>query len=262
MSDVLSLINESVFIIREALNRFEKPAVLWSTGKDSTTCLSLIREACFGVVPIPVIHIDTGLKFKEIYEFRDRIASEWNLDLLIAKNEDAWRWTSPEKNREECCTQRKTNALKLLMQREGFDALFVAIRRDEHGIRGMERVMSPRTKDWRWLYLEQEAELWSLYQTEFKGADHVRIHPILNWTEPDVWEYVKLRGLPVNPLYWKGYRSLGCHTCTKPVWRDPPKSLDDIISRVKKEKGLEREGRTQDKEREYVMLRLRHLGYM
>jgi len=256
----------SVSILREAKAQFRKLAVLWSTGKDSTTMLWLCRKAFFGEVPFPVIHIDTGYKFPEIYEFRDRIAEEWNLDLIIARNEEALKTgMSPGKGKLACCTQLKTEPLKDLIKKEGFDALILAIRRDEHGIRAKERYFSPRDKDFRWKYTDQPAELWDIYVKPSEDLSHMRVHPILHWTELDVWEYVRSEGLPVNPLYYakdgKRYRSLGCMPCTVPV---PSKAatIDEIIEELKTTDVPERAGRAQDKERAYMMQKLRSLGYM
>lgn len=257
MTGLGGLVGKSVYILRETRARFRNPCVLWSTGKDSTATLSLCREAFLGEVPFPVVHIDTGYKFPEIYEFRERLAKEWGLDLVVAKNEGA-RATPEQKF--ECCHQRKTLALKRCVEEHGFDAVVVSIRRDEHGIRMKERFFSPRTPDFRWLYADQPAEPWGLFQTEFLGTSHVRVHPLLHWTVSEVWEYVRQRGLPVNPLYFKGYTSLGCEPCTAPTLVPPPKSLDELIGRLGETE--ERAGRAQDKEEAHIMQRLRALGYM
>ena len=266
------LVDKSTFIIREALARFKNPAVLWSTGKDSTACLDLIRQANFGRIPIPVIHIDTGYKFPEIYEFRDKIAREWGFELIVWKRETEVNWKD---GRLKCCQERKTEALKEVIQEYGFDAIIVAIRRDEHGIRMKERYFSPRDDYFRWRPLEQELELggWGLFFTDFEGASHVRVHPMLHWTELDVWRYIKARGLPFNPLYRADYvkerygldgfryRSLGCMPCTLPV-KSSASTIDEIIEELKRTREAERVGRAQDKEDEYAMERLRALGYM
>jgi len=267
MEDHLSnLERKSISIIREAKAQFKNIAVLWSTGKDSTATLWLCKKAFFGRIPFPVIHIDTSYQFPEIYEFRDRIAKEWNLNLLIAKNEEALReGMSPEKNRLNCCTALKTEALKSIIRREGFDALILAIRRDEHGIRAKERIFSPRDENFRWRYMDQPAELWDLYVKPSEDFSHMRVHPILHWTELDVWLYVKREGLPVNPLYFardgKRYRSLGCMPCTVPIPSNAS-TIDEIIEELKTTKIPERAGRAQDKERAYMMQKLRSLGYM
>jgi len=153
MSELKDLENKTLYIIREAYAEFKRPAVLWSTGKDSTTMLWLCRKAFFGKIPFPVIHIDTGYKFKQMYEFRDRIAAEWGLDLVIARNEEAMKeGIGPKDGKFECCTKLKTQALMECLEKNGFDAFILAIRRDEHGIRAKERYFSPRDEDFRWNY--------------------------------------------------------------------------------------------------------------
>lgn len=278
------LVEKSIYIVREAKAQFKNPAMLWSTGKDSTTAISLAKEAFFGEVPFPIIHLDTGFKFPEIYDFRDRIAKQWNLNLIIARNKDWFGKINPSTaSRFECCTKLKTETLKQVIQEHRFDAIIVSIRRDEHGIRGKERYMSPRDKDFRWkVYRErkgdkqsdsglealQDVELsgWGIYVSDFgPEVNHVRVHPLLHWAEEDVWRYVLKENLPVNPLYFskngKRYRSLGCMPCTEP-FESNASTVDEIYQEVKSTMGMEREGRAQDKEEAYAMERLRSLGYM
>ena len=141
----------SISLIREAKAQFKNPAVLWSTGKDSTTTVWLSKKAFFGKIPFPVIYIDTSYKFPQIYEFRDKIAKEWGINLIVAKNKEALRTgMCPEKGRLDCCTLLKTEALKSLLRKEKFDTLILAIRRDEHGIRTKERYYSPRDAEFKW----------------------------------------------------------------------------------------------------------------
>ena len=256
----------SIAIIREAKAQFKNLGVLWSTGKDSTTSLWLCKKAFFGKIPFPVIHIDTGYKFPEMYEFRDNLAKEWGFNLLVAKNEEAMeKGMSPDKGRFECCTLLKTEALKDLIKREKFDALILSIRRDEHGIRGKERYFSPRDEEFKWDYKNQPAEMWDLYVKPAEDYSHMRVHPILHWTEFEVWQYVKQEGLPVNPLYFakdgKRYRSLGCQPCTVPI-PSSAKTIDEIVEELRTSKISERAGRAQDKEKAYMMQKLRALGYM
>jgi len=265
-SHLQELENKSIAIIREAKAQFKNLAVLWSTGKDSTTSLWLCKKAFFGRIPFPVIHIDTGYKFPEIYKFRDKVAQEWGFNLLVAKNEEAIeKGMSPEKGRFECCTLLKTEALKDLIEREKFDALILSIRRDEHGIRGKERYFSPRDEEFKWDYKNQPAEMWDLYVKPAEDYSHMRVHPILHWTEFEVWQYVKQEGLPVNPLYFaidgKRYRSLGCQPCTIPIPSNA-KTIDQIVEELRTSKISERAGRAQDKEKAYMMQKLRALGYM
>ena len=265
-SHLEELENRSIAIIREAKAQFKNLAILWSTGKDSTTSLWLCKKAFFGRIPFPVIHIDTGYKFPEMYKFRDAIAKEWGFNLVIARNEEAIKKEmSPEKGRFECCTQLKTEALKALIKREKFDALILSIRRDEHGIRGKERYFSPRDEEFKWDYKNQPAEMWDLYVKPAEDYSHMRVHPILHWTEFEVWQYVKEEELPVNPLYFardgKRYRSLGCQPCTVPIPSDA-KTIDEVVEELKTSEISERAGRAQDKEKAYMMQKLRALGYM
>lgn len=293
------LVNKSVYILRETVAQFKNPCIMWSTGKDSTTCLSLCREAFpYGAVPFPVLHIDTGWKFKSMYSFRDQLAKEWNLDLVVAKSPRAGIMNPTlGDSHQECCTVLKTKALRQTIEKHGFDAVIVSIRRDEHYVRNMERVVSPRDREFKWHLVrkktaEEEAEgglrsdpladskkgyahdllsentvdLWSfVIRTDDPNVHHDRVHPLLHWTELEVWEYIKDRKLPVNPLYFAKngyrYRSLGCSTCTSPI-RSDADSIDKIVAELETTRVPERSGRAQDKEAGDCMSRLRYLGYM
>jgi sulfate adenylyltransferase subunit 2 len=275
------LVNKSIYIIREVQKRFKNPALLWSIGKDSTTMVWLCRQAFFGKVPFPVIHIDTEYKFKEIYEFRKKYAKKWNLNLIVSKNQEAIdKGITPDNGKFECCNARKTQALMQLVKEMKIDALIVGIRRDEHGIRNKERYFSPRDEQFKWHYAkerlggdsnmesEQDAEFdgWNIFSTDFGDeTDHVRVHPLLHWTELDIWEHIREEKIPVVDLYFakngKRYRSIGCECCCKPVDSNA-NDIDKIIEELKTTKVAERAGREQDKEDEYNMEKLRSLGYM
>ncbi|RKY40454.1 MAG: sulfate adenylyltransferase [Candidatus Omnitrophota bacterium] len=266
MEHLERLENQSIYIIREAYAEFRKVAMLWSIGKDSTTLLYLIRKAFFGKIPFPVVHIDTSFKFKEIYQFRDKYAKEWGLNLIIAKNEEALkRGVGPEKGKFNCCTELKTNALKQVINKYGFRALYLAIRRDEHGIRAKERIMSPRDEDFEWDYKNQPPELWDQYKTKAREEEHIRVHPMLGWREIDIWEYIRKEKIPIVSLYFarqgRRYRSIGCECCCAPIESEAD-TLDKIIEELKTSKVSERSGRAQDKEDTYTMQKLRSLGYM
>jgi len=262
---------KSIYIIREAYRKFKgNIAALTSFGKDSTCMLYLIRKALFGKIPIPVLHIDTSFKMKEIYEFRDFLQKKWNFKLLIAKNEEALKkGMGPEKGRFACCTALKTEALKQAIKKFKLKALFAAIRRDEHLIRSKERIASPRDKDFKWDYLHQPPELWEQFNVELDETQtHFRIHPLLAWRELDVWLYIKRENIPFNPLYLSGtrkpgyrYRSLGCEPCCVPIPSNA-KTIDEIIEELKTTKIAERAGRVQDKEKAFMMQKLRALGYL
>jgi len=262
--------NKSIYIIREVKAKFNNPIVLWSTGKDSTTMLYLIRAAFFNKIPFPVVFIETGYQFKETYTFRDKLAKQLDLDLIIIKNNEVNPY---ENSKLECCHIHKTLALKQLLEKEHYDSIIVSIRRDEHYMRNIERYFSPRDKDFRYHFIKvtnkedqdieslQNTELsgWNIYFANYINANHLRIHPLLHWYEIDIWKYIRANKIPVNPLYFKGYRSIGCYPCTRPVW-SPVKSINEIIHRLRYTNIPERAGRDQDKE--MLMRRLRALGYM
>ena len=258
--------NQSIFIIREAYSQFKNVAMLWSIGKDSTTLLWLVRKAFYGKLPFPVLHIDTTYKFKEIYSFRKKYAEEWGLDLLIAKNDEALaKGVGPDSGKFQCCNELKTIALKKAIAKQGFRALYLGIRRDEHGIRAKERVFSPRDEDFEWDYKNQPPELWDQYKTKAAEEEHIRVHPLLGWREIDIWEYIKRENIPTNELYFardgKRFRSIGCETCCGPI-DSQADTIDKIIEELKTTKISERSGRAQDKESDYMMQKLRSLGYM
>ena len=261
-----ALENKSIYLIREAHSRFERKALLWSMGKDSSTLLWLCRKAFFGNIPFPVIHIDTSYKFKEIYAFRQKYARQWKLNLIISQNEKALNeGMNFRLGRFECCNQLKTEALKMIIAKYELQGLLLAIRGDEHGIRSKERFFSPRNIDERWDYQNQPPELWDLYKSENSGTQHFRVHPMLHWSELDVWEYIKREKIPMVPLYLakKGqrYRSIGCETCCSPAQSNAD-SIPKIIKELKTTSTSERSGRAQDKEDAYTMQKLRSLGYM
>src|SRR3989338_5922157 len=180
--------NKTIYILREAYAQFcGNIALLWSIGKDSTTLLWIARKAFFGNIPFPVIHIDTGYKFKEIYAFREKYTKLWQLDLMIAQNQTALKaGMCSEKGKFNCCHALKTEALKIVIQQHHLRAVSLAIRRDEHGIRAKERYFSPRDDDFQWRYQNQPAELWDFFKSGTDLRQHIRVHPLLDWTEQDV----------------------------------------------------------------------------
>lgn len=250
---------KSIYILREARIKFKNIAVLWSMGKDSTTMLYLCKRAFFNKIPFRLIYIDNSNDFPETYQFKDKIVKEWDINLLTAKAEDRKDIISGTAE-----GLNKAEALKKIMREHRFDALIVSIRRDEHGIRAKERYFSPRDKKFRWNFKKQPPEVFN-YISEFKDASHVRVHPLLHWTELNIWEYIKEKNMPVNQLYFarngKRYRSIGYPASTVPVESDA-KNIDEIIEELKTTQVSERSGRSQDKEKEYIMQRLREIGYM
>lgn len=193
---------------------------------------------------------------------------ELNLRLIVARNEEALaRGIGPHAGTKlDCCNGLKTDALKQVIQKHGFQAILLGIRRDEHGVRAKERYFSPRSRDFIWNYANQQAEIWSQFSTHVSEEEgHTRIHPLLHFTEVDIWKYIRREGLPVVSLYFskdgKRYRSIGCESCCSPV-ESEAKTVEDIIKELESSKTSERAGRAQDKENEYTMQKLRSLGYM
>ncbi|MFH1402917.1 MAG: sulfate adenylyltransferase subunit CysD [Candidatus Altiarchaeota archaeon] len=266
MDHLDDLESRSIYVIREAYKQFKDIGMLWSIGKDSTTLLWLCRKAFYGRLPFPVIHIDTSYKFPRMYEFRDHWAKEWNLDLQIARNDKALaEGMCVDQGALKCCTALKTQALRDFINEKKYKAILLGIRRDEHGIRAKERYFSPRNQDFKWNYKDQPPELWDQYKSRSDEEQHIRVHPILHWTELDIWEYILREGIPINPMYLardgKRYRSLGCQPCCHPVDSEAD-TVEKIVEELRTTTVAERSGRSQDKESDYMMQKLRALGYM
>jgi len=293
MDHLTKLENKSIHILREAYSEFKSLCMLWSIGKDSTVMLWLARKAFFGHVPIPLVHIDTSYKIPEMIAYRDRLALKWRLDMVYGQNSQALKdkRSYPEGNcsRLECCKILKTEALvntlngnwpryrlnhdtgkyELDSNREPYTGVIVGVRADEEGTRSKERYFSPRGKKSDWDLADQPPEFWNQYKTDFAPGTHVRIHPLLDWTELDIWEYIGKEEIPTVSLYYNQgdgtrYRSLGCAPCTKPV-DSPAKNVAEVIEELKTgkfSKIAERSGRDQDKEDGGGLETLRVDGYM
>lgn len=262
--DLDTLESQSVFIFREAYNRIGNIAMLWSLGKDSNVMLWLARKAFFGHVPFPLVHVDTGKKFKEMYDFRDRYEAEWGLKLIrgtCPPVEDMDQSLPPAAR----SAARKTAGLKALIDEYAWDGIIAGIRRDEEAVRAKERVFSPRGENSTWDFRNQPPEFWDQYNTDFPPGTHLRIHPLLGWTELDIWRYIKREDIPVVPLYFsnngKRYRSLGDQDITSPVESDAG-DVDAIIAELESTNVPERAGRAMDHEAEDSFERLRREGYM
>ena len=285
--------NKSVHILREAYSELGNLCMLWSIGKGSTVLLWLARKAFFGHVPIPLVHIDTHHKIPEMIEYRDRLAAEWNLDMIYGENTDALdrKETFPDGkvSHIDCCMKLKTEALTNTLNGnwpryrfnhsrgcyekdthcEAYTGVIVGARADEEGSRSKERYFSPRDKNNDWDVGDQPPEFWNQYKTDWAPGTHVRVHPLLDWTELDVWEYIGRENIPVVPLYFDQgngtrYRSLGCAPCTTPV-ESTAKNVQEIIDELKTGKFAniaERSGRAQDKEGGGGLEDLRRNGYM
>jgi len=269
--DYLSkLENQSIYILREAFNKFENLAMLWSIGKDSTVLLWLARKAFFGHVPFPLVHVDTTYKIPSMIEYRDRLVKEWKLQLIVGKNEEVLKsgitYPNGKATRVECCGTLKKDGLKQVLDKHHFTGVIVGVRRDEEPTRAKERYFSPRDKNMEWNVEDQPPELWDQFKTDFEKGTHIRIHPLLHWTELNVWEYIERENIPVIPLYFANgknerYRSLGCAPCTFPI-KSSARTVSEIITELRQTKTSERSGRAQDKESEDAFEKLRRDGYM
>ncbi len=264
MNDLDHLEAESIYIFREAFNRLDNIAMLWSLGKDSNVMLWLARKAFLGHVPFPVVHVDTEKKFPEMIEFRDTKAKEWGLNLITGfcpPVEDMDPTLQPAAR----SAARKTAGLKALQDEHQWTGIFAGIRRDEQAVRAKERFFSPRGETSEWDFRDQPPEFWGQYNTDFPPGTHLRIHPLLSWTEIDIWRYIKREDIPLISLYFsregKRYRSLGDQDITFPV-DSTASTVDEIIEELTVTTVSERAGRAMDHEAEDSFERLRRDGYM
>lgn len=266
-----NLLSRTEYVLRETKSKFNNVAVLWSGGKDSTALLYVIAET-FSNFPFIVVHLDNGNEFPETYAYMEKVQKNLNFKLIrepIEIKQDAITGL-------KCCGNNKTEALKRAIKREHFDAVVVGIRWDEHGIRGMERSFSPRDKEFKWNVYDaengkfgnplQDPEFvdWGITVNDFgKKCDHVRIHPLLHWSEADIWRYLENNNIPINNLYFskngKRMRSIGCQSCSVTI-PSPAVTTEEIIQEITATTYGERAGRVQDKE--MGMERLRAIGYM
>lgn len=263
-SDLDQLEAQSIFILREAYSRLKPITMLWSLGKDSNVMLWLAKKAFLGHVPFPVTHVDTGKKFPEMYAFRDRYAKEWNLNLIV-RDCPPVEEIDPSLPPAARSAARKTIGLKRVIGEFGFKGVIAGIRRDEQATRAKERVFSPRADGGAWDFRDQPTEFWDHFNASLPDGAHMRIHPLLSWTELDIWRYVQRENIPLVPLYFakngKRYRSLGDQDITSPVVSDAS-TLDEIIAELRSTRTSERAGRAMDHEREDAFERLRASGYM
>lgn len=293
MDQLDKLENKSVFLLREAYSQFKNLCMLWSIGKDSTVLLWLARKAFFGHVPFPLVHIDTAYKIPEMIEYRDKLALKMRLDMIYGQNTQALndKETFPDGNlsRIDCCMALKTKALvntingnwpryrlnhstgkyEIDEDISPFNGVIVGLRADEEGSRSKERYFSARDMKSNWNLTDQPPEFWNQYKTDFRTGTHIRVHPLLDWSELNIWEYIEREKIPVVPLYFNQgdgtrYRSLGCWPCTKPI-KSEAKNVEEVIKELSSgelSSIAERAGRDQDKEDGGGLEELRKGGYM
>jgi sulfate adenylyltransferase subunit 2 len=277
MNHLDTLEAQSVYIFREAFKKINNIAMLWSFGKDSTVMIHLARKAFLGHVPFPLVHCDTELEMAEVYAYRDKYVKEWSLNFIseICPSIETTDASLPESAR---VAARKTGGLKSVIKKHKFNAIIAGIRRDEEGTRAKERYFSPRDAEGQWDVKDQPPEFWDQYMTDFPPSTHVRVHPLLHWTELDIWEYIKREDIPVVPLYFAReynefegrqfggkkmrFRSLGERGITWPL-ESKAATIDEIIEELKVTKVSERSGRPMGAdEDESSFERLRADGYM
>ena len=273
---------ESIFILRETVAEAAKPVMLYSMGKDSAVMLHLARKAFFpGPLPFPLLHVDTTWKFRDMYAARDKVAAEPGIQLIVYKNPEALdKGINPFDHGPLHTDMWKTEGLRQALDKYGFDAAFGGARRDEEKSRAKERVFSFRDRNHRWDPKRQRPELWSLYNVRKNRGESMRVFPLSNWTELDVWEYILREGIDVIPLYFAAqrptverdglilmaddermrleagdevvnrkvrFRTLGCYPLSGAVESDAG-TVEDIIAEMLASATSERQGRAIDRD--------------
>lgn len=287
---------ESVHIMREVVADAERPVMLYSVGKDSAVMLHLAMKAFYpSKPPFPLLHVDTTWKFREMIEFRDRRAAETGLELLVHINQEGVDdGVGPFTHGSALHTDvMKTAALKQALNKYGFDLAFGGARRDEEKSRAKERICSFRTSEHRWDPKNQRPELWNLYNTRIRKGESIRVFPLSNWTELDIWQYIRRESIEIVPLYysakrpvveWEGtqimvdddrmpeelrataveksvrFRTLGCYPLTGAVESEAT-SLEDIIQEMLLTRSSERQGRVIDRDQSASMEKKKQEGY-
>ena len=288
--------SESIHIIREAYAEARNPVMLYSLGKDSSVMLHLAKKAFYpGKIPFPLLHVDTLWKFKEMYDFRDKIVSEENLELLVFTNPEGKKNNiNPIDNGSEAHTDiMKTQALKMALDKYKFDVAFGGARRDEEKSRAKERIFSFRSSDHKWDPKNQRPELWNTYNCRKNDGESIRVFPLSNWTELDIWQYLYQEKINIVPLYfsserkvvdWNGmlidvnddrlpinnhdlvetkrvrFRTLGCYPLTGAI-ESNAENVEEIILEILKSTVSERQGRAIDKDSNASMEQKKQEGY-
>jgi sulfate adenylyltransferase subunit 2 len=287
---------EAIFIMREVVAEFRDPVMLYSIGKDSSAMLHVAQKAFYPAKPpFPLLHIDTTWKFKEMIAFRDQTAARLGMELLIHVNEEGLRrGISPVASGSALHTQvMKTEALRQALDKWKFDAAFGGARRDEEKSRAKERIFSHRSVGHVWDPRNQRPELWRLFNTRLKGGESMRVFPLSNWTELDVWEYIRVENIPVVPLYFTKqrqvverdgtlimldderlplragerprmervrFRTLGCYPLTGAI-RSSAQTVDEVIVEMRASSQSERQGRLIDHDESGSMEKKKREGY-
>lgn len=229
--------SESIYIIREVVAEFENPAMLYSIGKDSAVLLHLLQKAFYPAIPpLPLVHVDTKWKFKEMIAFRDKRAREVGMELIVYTNSKGEELNiSPFTHGSSMHTDiMKTQALKQMLNMYRFDAIFGGARRDEEKSRAKERIYSFRDSFHRWDPKNQRPELWNLYNGRHKKSESIRIFPLSNWSELDIWQYIYLENIPIPQLYFAKERNVVEYMGTK-ILVDDERMPKELVSRAKKE---------------------------
>jgi sulfate adenylyltransferase subunit 2 len=296
ISHLQALEAESIHIIREVASEFQRPVMLYSIGKDSSVMVRLAQEAFYpGPIPFPLLHVDTTYKFKEMIEFRDRFTEEIGAKLIVHSNTVALEaGANPFRlGTERCCGLLKTQSLLDALREGNFDAAFGGARRDEEKSRAKERIFSFRDRLGQWDPKNQRPELWNLFNGRVEPGESIRVFPLSNWTELDVWQYIHMEKIPIVPLYFakerkmlvRGnslilpeldfvqpragdtyewvkcrMRSLGCSPCTGAI-RSDADSVPKIIAELVEVRNSERENRVIDHDREGSMELKKREGY-
>jgi sulfate adenylyltransferase subunit 2 len=288
--------SESIYILREVVAECRRPVMLHSLGKDSAVMLHLARKAFYPAAPpFPLLHVDTTWKFREMYAYRDRIAREGGMQLLVYVNAEGVRQgINPFTHGSQIHTDvMKTQALKQALDHYRFDAAFGGARRDEEKSRAKERIFSFRTAQHRWDPKNQRPELWGLYNTDKHEGESIRVFPLSNWTELDVWQYILQENIPIVPLYFAAerpvvrrdgtlilvdderipllpgeqpqqvrvrFRTLGCYPLTGAIESNAA-TLDEIITELTRSSQSERQGRIIDRDSAASMEQKKQEGY-
>ena len=287
---------ESIYILREVVASFENPVMMYSIGKDSAVMLDLALKAFSpGPLPFKLLHIDTKWKFKEMISFRDKTARDLNVPLIVHVNQDGLKsGINPQTHGSKLHTDiMKTEALKQALNLHKFDAAIGGARRDEEKSRSKERIFSFRSSAHSWDSKNQRPELWVHFNTQLKKEETVRVFPLSNWTELDIWQYIGLNDIPVVPLYFAAirpvvrqneqlimvddtrlqiksedkienlkvrFRTLGCYPLTAAI-KSNATTINEIISELKTSQKSEREGRLIDHDQIGAMERKKQEGY-